>query len=83
MAHIKVVSCLSVSMSQLQLAASEWPCYFYTGAGCYKVTLFNIGQEEFRAPLNAVMWCWEGIHRMTENKLLQRLSWNKKKNKNI
>lgn len=33
MACIKVVSRLSVNMLQLQRAeASEWPCYFYTGA---------------------------------------------------
>lgn len=56
--YVKVVSCLSVCQHVTAPAeASERPRYFYTGAGCYKVTVFNIGQEEFRAPLNSVTCC--------------------------
>lgn len=40
------------------------------------MTLFNIGQEEFRAPLNPIARSWEGIHRMTENKLLRHTDLN-------
>lgn len=54
--YIKVVSGLSVNTFRLQLRRQSGRATF-TLAGCYKVTLFNIGQEEFRAPLNSVTRC--------------------------